>query len=198
MGRDKEVPEHFGMLHGSNLTPHRAVWTLAIISAVIGILCVFFNFCGGAAQTDDTIKGLSSTFWGTAGFMHNSLAAVVPQGLLVMTLVSNFGTFLLYMMTCVVAIIAFREHHSFHGFKHVVVPVFGLLANFACMIFYLVGPFFVNGMRWQEPYTALAIAAAWGIWGAIYFLRSSKRQGRTVLLTKSETATSSSPVTVHG
>ena len=36
MGRDEEVPEHFGMLHGDNLTPHRAIWTLATISAVLG------------------------------------------------------------------------------------------------------------------------------------------------------------------
>ena len=30
MGKDEEVPEHFGMLHSKNLTPHRAIWTLAI------------------------------------------------------------------------------------------------------------------------------------------------------------------------
>ena len=36
MGKDQEVPEHFGMLHDKNLSPHRAIWTLAVISAVIG------------------------------------------------------------------------------------------------------------------------------------------------------------------
>ena len=36
MGKDEEVPEHFGMLHSKNLTPHRAIWTLAAISAVVG------------------------------------------------------------------------------------------------------------------------------------------------------------------
>ena len=34
MGKDQEVPEHFGMLHDKNLSPHRAIWTLAGISAV--------------------------------------------------------------------------------------------------------------------------------------------------------------------
>jgi basic amino acid/polyamine antiporter, APA family len=33
MGKDEEVPAHFGMLHGKTNTPHRAIWTLAIISA---------------------------------------------------------------------------------------------------------------------------------------------------------------------
>src|SRR6266568_4434963 len=40
MGKDQEVPEHFGLLHSKNLTPHRAIWTLAAISAVIGIITV--------------------------------------------------------------------------------------------------------------------------------------------------------------
>src|SRR5258708_4123556 len=38
MGKDEEVPEHFGMLHGQTLTPHRAIWTLVAISAVVGAL----------------------------------------------------------------------------------------------------------------------------------------------------------------
>ena len=29
MGKDEEVPAHFGMLHAENLTPHRAIWALA-------------------------------------------------------------------------------------------------------------------------------------------------------------------------
>jgi APA family basic amino acid/polyamine antiporter len=40
MGKDEEVPAHFGMLHDENLTPHRAIWTLAAISAVIGCIAV--------------------------------------------------------------------------------------------------------------------------------------------------------------
>jgi hypothetical protein len=40
MGKDQEAPEHFGMLHSKNLTPHRAIWTLAIISAVVGCITV--------------------------------------------------------------------------------------------------------------------------------------------------------------
>ena len=49
MGRDDEVPSHFGMLHGKNLTPHRAIWTLAAVSAVVGIFAVLMYLCGPAA-----------------------------------------------------------------------------------------------------------------------------------------------------
>jgi len=40
MGRDEEVPSHFGLVHGRTLSPHRAIWTLVFISIVIGIISV--------------------------------------------------------------------------------------------------------------------------------------------------------------
>ncbi len=102
---------------------------------------------------------------------------------MIITLISNFGTFLLYMTTCIVAIVAFKEHHTFNGFKHMVVPVFGLLANLGCMLFYLVGPFSVSGMSWHEPYIALGVVGLWGLYGVFYFMKSSKARGRETLLT---------------
>ena len=184
MGRDKEVPEHFGLLHGEKLTPHRTIWTLAVISIFVSIASIIFNFCGPAALADDVIKGLPHNFWYSFGIFGHDLAASIPQSLVVMTLVSNFGTFLLYMMTCVVAIVAFREHHTFNGFKHVFIPVFGVLANLICMLFYLIGPFTVAGMSPREPFIALGICALWGIYGWIYFTRSSARKGREIYVTE--------------
>jgi APA family basic amino acid/polyamine antiporter len=182
MGRDEEVPAHFGVLHGKNLTPHRAIWVLSALSAIIGIFGVALYFCGGAAVTDDTIKSLPQNFWYSFGLIPHDAAALIPQSLLVITLLSNFGTFLLYMMTCILAIIAYQEHHAFSGFKHMFVPVFGLLANFACLLFYLLGPFSVAGMSWKEPYVALAVAALWGVYGFIYFTMGSKKKEKSVFV----------------
>jgi hypothetical protein len=165
------------LLHGQKLTPHRAIWTLATISVFIGIASIIFNFCGPAALTDDVIKALPHNFWYSFGVFGHDLAAKIPQSLLVITLMSNFGTFLLYMMTCIIAMLAFSEHHTFNTFKHVAVPVFGLLANLACMIFYLVGPFFVPGMSAKEPYIALGLVALWGIYGLAYFAKVSRAKG---------------------
>ena len=109
-------------------------------------------------------------------------AKALPNSLLIVTLASNFGTFLLYMLTCIVAIVAFREHHSFNGFKHVLIPVFGVAANLVCMLFYLVGPFVVTGMSKLEPFIALGVAGVWGIYGAGYFMYSSHKKGRSILL----------------
>ncbi|HMB95916.1 MAG TPA: hypothetical protein VKK61_07755, partial [Tepidisphaeraceae bacterium] len=70
-----------------------------------------------------------------------------------------------------------------HGFiKHKFIPIFGLLANLLCMIFYLVGPFFVNGMSWKEPYVALGVAFLWGLYGLFYFIIGSKKTGKPVML----------------
>jgi amino acid transporter len=198
MGRDDEVPSHFGLLHGNNLTPHRAIWTLAAVSAVVGIVGVLFYLCGpAAAEANDTAlsDAQAASFWYSFGVFKYATAKNIPQSLLVVALVSNFGTFLLYMLTNLTAIVAFLEHQTFNTFKHVVVPVFGLLANLVCMLFYLVGPWYVTGMSWKESYLALGVAAVWALYGAWYFRRSSKAKGRTALVgEKPQPALTEAPV----
>ncbi len=49
------------------------------------------------------------------------------------------------------------------------------------MAFYLISPVFGLG-TFKEPLLALGISAVWGIYGAIYFLRSSKAKGKAILL----------------
>jgi amino acid transporter len=185
MGRDEEVPSHFGMLHGRTLTPYRAIWTLASISAVIGVLTVAVYLGGTSPALEARYVG---TFWYRFLVLKPETIASLPNTLVVMTLVSNFGTFLLYMLTCIVAMVAFREHETFSGFKHVVIPAFGLVANLVCMSFYLVGPFVVSGMSWKEPFIALGIVGAFGAYGAVYFLSSSKKKGKAVLVHKASAA----------
>src|SRR5579864_784423 len=95
MGKDEEVPEHFGMLHSKNLTPHRAIWTLAIISAVVGCLGVVTLFGDAGAPTDASIQALPHGFWSSFGYTTHDKMAALPNSLLTITLASNFGTFLL-------------------------------------------------------------------------------------------------------
>ncbi len=178
MGRDEEVPSHFGMLHGKTASPHRAIWALAIISAIIGIITVSVYLGGTTPAALDKHNA-----WYSFGIFSPSTYAALPNTLVIMTLISNFGTFLLYMITNWISMVAFKEHHSFNGIKHMAIPIFGLLANLACMLFYLIGPFTVNGMSWKEPYIALGVVAIWGIYGAVYFLKSSKAKGKEILLT---------------
>jgi len=178
MGRDEEVPSHFGLLHGKTMSPYRAIWVLAIISAVIGIITTVVYLGGTTPAALD-----KHNIWYSFGIFSPETYAALPNTLVITTLVSNFGTFLLYMITCWIAMVAFKEHHTFNGIKHVVIPVLGLLANLSIMLFYLIGPFTVAGMSWKEPYIALVICAAWGGYGLLYFLKSSKVKGKEIVLT---------------
>jgi amino acid transporter len=183
MGKDQEVPEHFGMLHAKNLTPHRAIWTLAAISAMVGCLAVTLVFADATAPTDATIKALPQGFWSSFGYSTHDKLAALPNSLLTVTLASNFGTFLLYMLSCITCLFAYVPGSANFSFmRHRIIPVFGLVANLGCMAFYLIGPFMGFGTV-KEPLLALGIAMVWGIYGAIYFVRSSKATGRTTLVT---------------
>ena len=182
MGKDNEVPEHFGMLHAKNLSPHRAIWTLAIISAVIGCIGVLAVFGDAGAPTDAAIQALPHSMWSSVGYTTHDKMAALPNSLLTVTLASNFGTFLLYALSCIICMVAYHHHPNFKIIRHLFIPIFGLVANLACMIFYLIGPFMGYGTV-KEPLLALGIAAVWAIYGGIYFLRSSKVAGRTTLVT---------------
>jgi APA family basic amino acid/polyamine antiporter len=182
MGKDNEVPAHFGILHSENLTPHRAIWTLAAISAVIGVLAVCLLFGDAGAPADAAIKALPPGVLSSFGYTTHDGMAALPNSLLTVTLASNFGTFVLYALSCVICMVAFHNHPNFSFIRHLAIPLFGLLANLGCMAFYLIGPFMGYGTK-MEPLLAIGIAAVWAIYGGIYFMRASKASGRDTLIT---------------
>jgi len=181
MGKDAELPDHFGSLHNANLTPHRAIWTLATISAVVGIIGVVLAFGDGGAPPDSTLQAIPHGLFSSFGYPNHDKLAALPNSLLTITLASNFGTFLLYMLSCVICLVAFHKHPKFNFVKHLAIPLFGLVANLACMAAYIIGPFLGIGTK-MEPLLALGVAAVWALYGLIYFVRSSKATGRTTLI----------------
>jgi len=182
MGKDDEAPEHFGILHAKSLTPRSAIWTLAGISAVIGVIAVSLVFADASAPTDATIAALPHGLFSNFGYTTHDQLAALPNSLLTITLTSNFGTFILYALSCFLCIVAFHKRPDYSFVRHLLIPGFGLLANLVCMAFYLISPAFGLG-TFKEPLLAVGISAVWGIYGAIYFLRSSKAKGKAVLLT---------------
>ncbi len=182
MGKDDEAPEHFGMLHSKTLSPHKAIWTLAVISAVIGVIAVALVFGDAGAPTDAAIKALPQGLWSSWGYLSHDQLAALPNSLLTITLTSNFGTFILYALSCFLCIVAFHGRPDYSVVRHLLIPGFGLIANLVLMGFYVAGPVFGLG-TFKEPLLALGISAVWGIYGAIYFLRSSKAKGKEILLT---------------
>lgn len=146
MAQDKEMPEILNAMHGRFATPHRAIWILAAVSALVGMIGV------------PSVVGLTG-----------------------ITLASNFGTFVLYGLTCVWTIVAFSGRKDYSAFKHLVVPVLGLLANVsmlaAILYLYIIG----NADAVHEAYICFAIAGAWALVSLVYVAVSSLRSGRAIV-----------------
>jgi amino acid transporter len=192
MGRDDEVGSSLGVLHGTNNTPSRCIWILATISVFVGIYGAIFYLCGPAASAalDSNLSTSQTTSIWYKGVFSYATAQKFPNSLLIITLISNFGTFLLYMMSSLVAMVAFHEHQMHNILKHKLIPLFAIVANAACMTFYVIGPFFVPGMSKKEPFIALGVAAFWGIVGLIYFITHSKSTGKTAFVNAPPTSVS--------
>jgi len=181
MGKDDEAPSHFGVLSARTLTPRRAIWTLAVISAVIGVVAVSVAFGDAGAPTDATIASLPHGILSSFGYTTHDKMAALPNTLLMVTLTSNFGTFILYALSCFLCIVAYYRRPEFSIVRHLLIPGFGLLANLTCMAFYLISPIFGLGTS-KEPILALVISGLWGLYGAIYFLKTSRDKGKAILV----------------
>jgi amino acid transporter len=140
-----------------------------------------FGDASAASVTDATIKALPQGLLSSVGYPSHDTMAAMPNSLLTITLASNFGTFLLYALSCVICMVAFHNHPMYKPLRHLFIPLFGLVANLACMAFYLIGPFMGFGTP-KEPLLALGIAAVWAVYGGAYFVASSKKSGRTTLV----------------
>ena len=165
MGKDDELPAASGMLHQQE--PDAASRHLDPGGHFRGGRLhrgIHVSFGDAGALTDATVKALPQGFWSSFGYMGHDAMAALPNSLLTITLASNFGTFLLYMLSCVTCMVAYHDHPKFNFVKHMAIPVFGLLANLACMAFYLIGPFM--GLRHQN-----GTAAALGDRGGVGHLR---------------------------
>ena len=132
-------------------------------------------FGDAGAPTDAAIKALPHGFWSSFGYSTHDNMAALPNTLLTMTLASNFGTFLLYALSCIICIVAFPNHpevqsaeaHADSRLRTGREPgLHGLLPDRT-----------LHGVRHQvEPLLALGIAAVWGIYGGIYFVRPARRR----------------------
>jgi basic amino acid/polyamine antiporter, APA family len=182
MGKDDEAPEHFGILHAGVAVAAQGHLDAGWISAVIGVIAVSLVFGDAGAPTDATIAALPHGIFSSFGYLSHDHAGGAAQ------LAAHHHPHL--------------QLRHLHPLRAQLLPVHrGLpraprlqlgqapahsrlrpLANLVCMGFYLIGPVFGLG-TFKEPLLALGISAVWGIYGAIYFLRSSKAKGKAVLLT---------------
>jgi nitrogen regulatory protein PII len=97
-------------------------------------------------------------------------------GLTGITLASNFGTFVLYGLTCVWTIIAFKKREDFSILKHGLIPVLGVIGNVimvvAIVYLYSIG----NADSKAEVDICFLIAGAWALMSLAYVAISNVKR----------------------
>ncbi len=94
---------------------------------------------------------------------------------------SNIGTFLVYGVTCLIAMVAFASRHDKHIVKHYVVPIIGTLMNVAMLlaVFYLG---LVGSAAAKHDYIkALGAVVVWIIIGVVWVLANPKMRGTKLI-----------------
>jgi len=139
MAKDKEVPSFLGAMHPKHVTPHQAVWTITIISALIGAFGVL------------SVKNLTA-----------------------ITFLSNIGTFALYGLTNIVALVAFLRHPKRNPLTHVAVPVLGFVANIGMLLAVIYLGILGGGDTKAAALMAIIATAAWIAIGVVYVIVRKK------------------------
>jgi amino acid transporter len=89
-------------------------------------------------------------------------------GLTGITLASNFGTFVLYGLTCAWTVVAFKGRKDFNILKHGIVPVLGVLTNVVMLAAILYLGIIGGGDSKKEALICLIIAGAWLLVSLVY------------------------------
>ncbi|HVN95822.1 MAG TPA: P-II family nitrogen regulator [Syntrophorhabdaceae bacterium] len=97
-------------------------------------------------------------------------------GLTGIALASNLGTFILYGLTCVWTIIAFKGRPDFSALKHALIPTLGVMVNalmvVAILYLYTTG----NADAKAEAKICFMLAGGWAIIAAIYVAMTTVRK----------------------
>ena len=97
------------------------------------------------------------------------------------TLASNTGTFLVYGLTCVIAIIAFASRHDKHALKHYAAPGLGALMNLAALFGVVYLAFKTGGAAADDALKALAGVGAWLLLGVLWVAFNPKMRHTKLL-----------------
>jgi amino acid transporter len=95
------------------------------------------------------------------------------RNLTAVMLLSNFGTFLLYGVTCIVAVVALsRERRSI--LTKYIVPIAGFIANMVMMAAVVWLGFAGGGDTQWAAMAAISITAIWMVIGLVYYATNSR------------------------
>jgi len=98
------------------------------------------------------------------------------------TLASNTGTFLIYGLTNAIALVAFFKRPGSKFLQHILIPVFGALANLMMLVGIVYLSFSAGGATSKDTVIALGMVVVWLAAGIIWFVSNSKKQSQPVMV----------------
>jgi amino acid transporter len=113
------------------------------------------------------------------------------------TLASNTGTFIVYGMTCVVALIAFASRHDKKILGHRIIPGVGALMNIGELLGVIYIAVKAGGDSSKNAYIALGMVAVWIVLGFIWVgLNPNKGHAKKVIEERVGPTEASAPLAV--
>lgn len=153
---------------------------LAILGTTLSAMNTGVRITYAMAQ-DEEMPGLLGLLHGRFATPHFAIVVmVVVSGIIGMigtlsvvtltgiTLASNFGTFVLYGLTCLIALNAFVGRKDFSFLKHAAVPILGFLANIVMLVTIFALGFAGGGDPQTESFMALGFAGVWLVASVLY------------------------------
>ena len=124
-----------------------------------------------------------------AGILAMTVASAAIGGFGVLSVVnltaitfwSNIGTFILYGMTNLIALVAFLRHSQRSWFTHIVVPVLGAFANIVMLIAVLYLGILGGGDTQTAAMWSIIATGVWVIIGVVYLFVQSARTQRKIV-----------------
>ena len=110
-----------------------------------------------------------------------SIGVLSVTALTGITLVSNIGTFALYGLICLFTFVTFVGRSEFHGVKHAVVPVLGLLGNIAMLVAVILIGLGTPGVSQDATKMALWFTGGWTFLSIGYLVMNSRKAGKAIL-----------------
>lgn len=111
-----------------------------------------------------------------------AIGVVSVTNLTAVTLVSNIGTFILYGMTNLISLVAFKHNSKRNVFTHIIIPILGFIANIGMLLAVLYLGILGGGTTQTASIEAIVVTIIWSVFGFIYLVVSSKKQSRPIII----------------
>jgi amino acid transporter len=119
--------------------------------------------------------------WVIISAVIGAVGVLSITNLTAITLLSNIGTFLLYGMTNLIALLAFLRHPSRNILTHIVVPILGFLANVGMLLAVVYLGILGGGTTQIAAMAAIVVTLIWLVVGIVYFVGNSRATGRKIV-----------------